>query len=92
MSDRIAAPKPEERVAGPSGGLSQPWMRWVLLVTQILAGNRPMQLADYTVAALPDAAKWRYCTIFVIDEAGGAVTAFSDGMNWRRSTDRAVVS
>lgn len=92
MSDRIAAPRPEERVAGASGGLAQPWMRWVLLVTQILAGNRPLQLAAHTVAGLPDAAAWKHCTVVVTDEAGGAVTAFSDGTNWRRSTDRAVVS
>lgn len=29
---------------------------------------------------------------FVTDEAGGAVLAFYDGTNWRRATDRAVVS
>jgi hypothetical protein len=30
--------------------------------------------------------------IYVSDEAGGAIPAFSDGTNWRRVTDRAVVS
>jgi hypothetical protein len=30
--------------------------------------------------------------IVVTDEAGGAVMAFSDGTNWRRVTDRAIVS
>lgn len=30
--------------------------------------------------------------IFVNDEAGGAVPAFSDGSTWRRVTDRAEVS
>jgi hypothetical protein len=30
--------------------------------------------------------------IYVIDESGGAVPAFSDGTAWRRVTDRAVVS
>ncbi|MCB1485614.1 MAG: DUF2793 domain-containing protein [Hyphomicrobiaceae bacterium] len=30
--------------------------------------------------------------VFVPDEAGGAVLAFSDGANWRRVTDRAIVS
>jgi hypothetical protein len=30
--------------------------------------------------------------IYVSDEAGGAVLAFSDGENWRRATDRAVVA
>lgn len=30
--------------------------------------------------------------IYVPDEAGGAVMAFSDGTDWRRVTDRAVIS
>lgn len=30
--------------------------------------------------------------IYVGDETGGPVLAFSDGMNWRRATDRAIVS
>jgi hypothetical protein len=30
--------------------------------------------------------------IYVSDETGGSVMAFSDGSNWRRITDRAVVS
>ena len=30
--------------------------------------------------------------IFVTDETGRSVPAFSDGTNWRRTTDRAIVS
>ncbi len=45
----------------------------------------------YTVATLPSAAG-AGAMIFVSDEAGGAVVAFSDGTNWRRVTDRAIVS
>lgn len=30
--------------------------------------------------------------IYVSDETGGGVLAFSDGTNWRRVTDRAVIS
>jgi hypothetical protein len=30
--------------------------------------------------------------IYVSNETGGAVLAFSDGTNWRRVTDRAVVA
>ena len=30
--------------------------------------------------------------IYVTNETGGAVPAFSDGTNWRRMQDRAVVS
>lgn len=48
-------------------------------------------LPVYTVATVP-AATTAGGQIYVSDEAGGAVTAFSDGTNWRRSTDRAIVS
>jgi hypothetical protein len=29
---------------------------------------------------------------YVTNEAGGAVPAFADGTNWRRVTDRAIVT
>jgi hypothetical protein len=49
-------------------------------------------LPDFVVANLPDPADMRYALIYVSDEVGGAVPAFSDGTNWRRFTDRAIVS
>lgn len=52
----------------------------------------PLPLAVYTVAGVPSAALWTGALIHVSNEAGGAVTAFSDGTNWRRVTDRAVIS
>jgi hypothetical protein len=46
-----------------------------------------------TVSALPSAAAAAMgALVFVSDEAGGAVLAFSDGSNWRRVTDRAIVT
>jgi trimeric autotransporter adhesin len=50
----------------------------------------PMQLPSYTVAGLPTGAAgdMAYCS----NETGGAVIVFSDGTNWRRSTDRAVAA
>lgn len=48
-------------------------------------------LPSYVVAGLPLAAPAGRL-IYVSDEAGGAVPAFSDGTNWRRVTDRAIVS
>ena len=48
------------------------------------------QLLSYTVATLPVVTVARM--IYVSDETGGAVPAFSDGTNWRRVTDRAIVS
>jgi len=50
-------------------------------------------LPSYTVSQLGSlsaspAGQFVYCT----DESGGAVPSFSDGTNWRRVTDRAIVS
>jgi len=46
-----------------------------------------------TVAELPPASSpGNRAIAYVSDESGGAVLAFSDGTNWRRVTDRAVVS
>lgn len=52
----------------------------------------PVRVAGYTVAALPPANAGAGQIIYVSNEAGGAVLAFSDGTNWRRVTDRAIVS
>lgn len=46
---------------------------------------------SYTVSTLP-AVGTAGGMIYVSDESGGAVLAFSDGTNWRRVTDRAIVS
>lgn len=54
--------------------------------------TEPLPLASYTVATLPTASLWQDGLITVSDETGGYVTAFSDGTNWRRTTDRAIVS
>ena len=56
-------------------------------------GNPQINLASYTVAApgLPDVTTTPGL-IFVSDESGGSVPAFSDGTNWRRVTDRAIVT
>jgi len=50
------------------------------------------QLPVYTVGTLPTVTNRTGQMIYVSDEAGGAVPAFCDGTNWRRVTDRAIVS
>jgi hypothetical protein len=55
------------------------------------ADRRRVQLISYTVATLPSATNVGQI-IYVSDETGGAVIAFSDGTNWRRVTDRAIVA
>lgn len=51
-----------------------------------------VEVAGVTVATLPSASAMPWAIIGVSDETGGAVLAFSDGADWRRVTDRAVVS
>lgn len=54
-------------------------------------GN-PLLLAPYAIADLPTASLWENGLVYVTNDIGGAVPAFSDGTDWRRCTDRAVVS
>ena len=51
------------------------------------------KLPSFTVAGVPSASTYGAGSlIYVSNESGGACVAFSDGTNWRRVTDRAVVS
>ena len=61
-------------------------------INRVLPKDGSEGVESYTVAALPDVPSEGSGIIFVSDETGGAVLAFSDGSNWRRVTDRAVVS
>lgn len=52
-----------------------------------------LKLPSYTVGTVPAAATHGAgAMIYVSNETGGAVPAFSDATNWRRVTDRAIVS
>ena len=57
----------------------------------VISAARHHQLRSYTVGTLPSAATAAEL-IYVSDDVGGAVPAFSDGTDWRRVTDRAAVS
>jgi hypothetical protein len=50
-----------------------------------------MRLPSYLKAKLPPAANGPGL-IFVSDATGGAEPAFSDGVDWRRCSDRTVIS
>lgn len=53
----------------------------------------PAHLPEIAKASIPTASTfWAGKMIMVTDETGGYVPAFCDGTNWRRVTDRAVVS
>lgn len=68
-----------------------PWLDKVLQSIE-RAFARVESMPSYTVAEAPDATALPRGWIYVSNEAGGAVPAFSDGTNWRRVTDRAVIS
>jgi hypothetical protein len=49
-------------------------------------------LGTYTVSTVPSAANHARGLIWISNESGGATPAFSDGTNWRRVSDRAIIS
>ena len=62
-------------------------------------GGGPFLIQGYAVASLPSAESYGALTgdsfsslIFVADEVGGPTMAFSDGVNWLRCSDNAIVS
>lgn len=56
------------------------------------AMTSPLKLMSYAVADVPDATLWEGSLIYVSDETGGATIAFSDGTDWRRVQDRAIIA
>lgn len=89
------AVQPPERGSGLAlTGLYKSLMRVLqshaAAINGLYEGQDPVQLPSYTVATVP--AQQTGAMIYVTDETGGAVPAFSDGTDWRRVTDRAVVS
>ena len=60
---------------------------------RLTAATGTAQVASFTVSGLPAASTAGAGALaYVSNESGGAVMAFSDATNWRRVTDRAVVS
>ena len=62
-----------------------------LLVTSGLIYPDQFVLPSYTTSTLPSASVVG-AMIYVTNETGGPVPAFADGTNWRRVTDRAIVT
>ncbi len=61
--------------------------------TTTLHVEGPARIGNYYVGNLPDATtSGAGSIIYLTDETGGPVLAFSDGTDWRRSTDRNIVS
>jgi hypothetical protein len=61
-----------------------------LTITSIIVSSS-IEFPSFTVAGVPSAAV-EGKLIYVSNEAGGATMAFSDGTNWRRVQDRAIIS
>ena len=53
--------------------------------------SKPPVVPSYTVVGVPSASPAGQLA-YISNEAGGAVLAFSDATNWRRVTDRAIIS
>ena len=89
FQDKRAAGNQEGIQYSASGYVTQPLSlttkEWVEALFAV-----PVKFPSYTVATLPTATAAQQ--IYVSDETGGAVMAFSDGTNWRRCTDRVIVS
>lgn len=86
----IAAPYPLTSIPQVILDLAKITMMVQLRSSQTQLG---LALRSYTVAGLPSAVTaGAGRMIYVSNEAGGAVPAFSDGTNWRRVTDRVIVS
>jgi hypothetical protein len=72
---------------------SQAGTEWARISGTSMLLAVPLRLPSYTVGTVPSAAiSGAGAEIYVTNESGGAVPAFSDGTNWRRVTDRAVIS
>ncbi len=77
------------RVTAADGTLT---FDWAALFDRLAKDCALSLLQPYAKANLPTSDIPPGAQIYVTDEAGGAVPAFYDGTNWRRVTDRAVVS
>jgi len=84
-------PPPLKQQISANGTCGSIWAAWFQDL-QRLIGGAPFPLKSYLVAAVPSAALYEGNIIYVSNESGGAVIAFSDGVNWRRCTDRAIIS
>jgi len=80
---------PDFQIIDNTGGVTEILFRGAKTASK---SEKPFVFKSYAKAPLPAASIGAGACIYVNDEAGGAVLAFSDGTNRRRVTDRAVVS
>ena len=90
MTEIVSKPDYGTRIAEKdSGGVTELFQNFFDELEQIINDDGS---SIFTVATLPTAIRAGQ-RIYVSDEVGGEVPAFSDSfLNWRRVTDRAIVS
>ena len=59
-------------------------------IMTLIGDDAQYALPTYLVSTVPSTTEGGM--IYVSDEIGGSIPAFSDGINWRRVTDRAIIS
>ena len=90
MSDITSIPDHGRKLVDKDGRANHDLQRYFDDITIKINSDR-QALKSYTVATVPEASS-SYGMIMVTDDVGGAVPAFSDLTNWRRVTDRAVIT
>ena len=87
----MIGPRPDWRLSLNGPTPAEVLSRFFREVFQTLNGSLPPRVPVVTVAERPSVTPAGRLVV-VSNETGGSVLAFTDGTNWRRSTDRAVVS
>ena len=90
MVDIVSIPDHGAQLVDSQGRATTGFQLYLDAITLFINADRA-PLNEYLVADVPDAVAG-YGLIMVTDEAGGSVPAFSDLTDWRRTTDRAVIS
>lgn len=87
-----------ELVIANTDGAANVLIRGNFVTGDVTIGNQlnadgPVRCGSYTVATVPSAATAGVgAQVYVSNEVGGAVLAFSDGTSWRRVTDRTAIA
>ena len=72
------------------------WMNWIHRYSGLwirYLDERLNKPESYGVATAPSASTaGAGSTVYITDDIGGSTLAFSDGTNWRRTSDRAIIS
>lgn len=80
----------------PLPAMYNSWDKWANALLWKLQQPQEVTVPDMLIATVAELAaitpKEGTGPVYVSDETGGAVMAFGDGTNWRRCTDRAIVS